>query len=81
MAYCLGGTLTATMLAWQAARNDTRVKSATLLATLTEFSDLGEFSVFFDEDRLLKLDRYLEKKGFLEGHDLARCSASSGPMT
>ena len=72
VAYCLGGTLTATMLAWQAARNDTRVKSATLLATLTEFSDLGEFSVFFDEDRLLKLDRYLEKKGFLEGHDLAR---------
>jgi polyhydroxyalkanoate synthase len=72
VAYCLGGTLTATMLAYQAAKGDDRVTSATLIATFTDFADIGEFAAIIDEDNLRKVDQYLDRKGYLEGHDLAR---------
>src|SRR5215212_7494146 len=39
--YCLGGTLVATTLAHMAARGDDRIKSATYLVTMTDFSEAG----------------------------------------
>jgi polyhydroxyalkanoate synthase len=71
--YCLGGTLTAVTLAYLAGKGQgARAASATLIATLTDFSDLGEWSVFLGEKQTRAFDRYLADKGYVESHDLAR---------
>ena len=70
--YCLGGTLTASALAWLKANGDKRVKSATFLATLVDFEDPGELGVFIDEEQLAALDQMMESKGYLEGRHMAR---------
>jgi len=49
--YCLGGTLTAALLAWMKARNEQRVKSVTFFTTLIDFSEPGELGVFVDEEQ------------------------------
>lgn len=73
VSYCLGGTLTAMALAYlaQTGKAD-RVASATLIASLVDFSDMGEWSVFTGEGDLAAFDRYLDQKGYVEAHDLAK---------
>lgn len=73
VSYCLGGTLSAMTLAYLAATDRAdRIASATLIATLVDFSDMGEWSVFTTEDDLTAFDRYLDDKGFVEAHDLTK---------
>src|SRR3546814_2011477 len=48
--YCLGGTLLASTLAYMAVKDDQRVKSATYFATMVDFAEAGDLSVFIDED-------------------------------
>ncbi len=73
VSYCLGGTLSAMTLAYLAATDRAdRVASATLIATLVDFSDMGEWSVFTGEDDLKAFDRYLDAKGYVEAHDLTK---------
>ncbi|MEM7021189.1 MAG: class I poly(R)-hydroxyalkanoic acid synthase [Pseudomonadota bacterium] len=69
--YCLGGTLLAATLAYLAAKRDRRVKSATFLASLTDFEDPGELGVFIDEEQLAAMDENMAKRGFLEGREMA----------
>jgi polyhydroxyalkanoate synthase subunit PhaC len=69
--YCLGGTLTASALAWMAARGDKRVKSVTFFTTLIDFSEPGELGVFVDEGVLANLEKKMEKRGYLEGSEMA----------
>lgn len=69
--YCIGGTLTSSALAYLAARKETPIHSATLLTTLTDFSQAGELRVFTDEDQLSSLDRRMKKHGYLPGADLS----------
>ena len=69
--YCLGGTLVAATLAWLAAKGDTRVKSATFFASLVDFKEAGELSVFIDEEQLKSLEERMSKHGYLEGADMA----------
>lgn len=73
VSYCLGGTLAAMTLAWLAGtgRAD-RVASATLIASLVDFSDMGEWSVFTGENDIKAFHRYLDERGYAEAHDLAR---------
>ncbi len=68
--YCLGGTLLASTLAWMAAVDD-RIKSATFLVTMTDFKEAGELGVFIDEEQLKALEEKMEKRGFLEGSEMA----------
>jgi len=71
--YCLGGTLTAIAAAYLAGKGrGERVASATLIATLTDFADLGEWSVFLGAREIAAFDAYLAEKGFVESHELAR---------
>ena len=73
VSYCLGGTISALALAWLAATGEgKRVGSATLIATLLDFSELGDWSVFMHENHLDAFRGYLEKKGYVEAHDLAK---------
>ncbi len=73
VSYCLGGTLSAMTLAYLAATDRAdRVSSATLIATLVDFGDMGEWSVFTSEQDLNAFDRYLDDKGYVEAHDLTK---------
>ncbi|MFQ6016827.1 MAG: PHA/PHB synthase family protein [Kiloniellaceae bacterium] len=69
--YCLGGTLLACSLAYMAAKDDSRIKSATFLAAMTDFSEPGELGVFIDEEQLTALEEKMSKAGYLEGADMA----------
>ncbi len=69
--YCLGGTLLATTLAHMAARKDTRIKSATYFVTMTDFEEAGELGVFIDEEQLKALEEKMNKRGFLDGSEMA----------
>ncbi|RBW48543.1 PHA/PHB synthase family protein [Marinobacter sp. F3R11] len=69
--YCIGGTLLGCTLAWLAARDDDRVKSATFLNSMMDFSDVGDLEVFIDEDAISKLEKAMNKQGYLEGASMA----------
>ena len=69
--YCLGGTLTASLLAWMAVKGDRRVKSVTFFTTLIDFSEPGELGVFVDETTVEGLEKKMTQRGFLEGSDMA----------
>jgi polyhydroxyalkanoate synthase subunit PhaC len=69
--YCLGGTLLSCTLAHMAASKDTRVKSATFFTTMVDFAEAGELGVFIDEEQLHSLEEKMQKRGFLEGAEMA----------
>jgi polyhydroxyalkanoate synthase len=69
--YCLGGTLLAATLGYMKAKGDDRIKSATFLVTLTDFSDAGELGVFIDEEQLSTLEERMMRRGYLEGNEMA----------
>ncbi len=69
--YCLGGTLLAGALAWMAAAGDGRIKSATFFVTMMDFKEAGELGVFIDEEQLRSLEEKIEKRGFLDGGEMA----------
>ena len=69
--YCLGGTLLSCTLAYMTAKRDNRFKSATFLATMTDFTEAGELGVFIDEEQLAALEEQMTEKGYLEGAHMA----------
>ncbi len=68
--YCLGGTLLAATLGYMAAMRDDRVATATFLATLTDFGDVGELGVFIDEDSIRRLEERMQCKGYMEAMEM-----------
>ena len=69
--YCLGGTLLSATLAWMAAHRDERIKSATFFVTMTDFRESGELNVFIDEEQLKALEEKMQRRGFLDGSEMA----------
>ena len=69
--YCLGGTLLSATLAHMAAKRDTRIKSATFFTTMVDFTESGELGVFIDEEQLKALETKMQKRGYLEGREMA----------
>jgi polyhydroxyalkanoate synthase len=69
--YCLGGTLLACTLAHMQAKRDTRIRSATFFTTMVDFAEAGELGVFIDEEQLQSLEEKMQKRGFLEGSEMA----------
>lgn len=69
--YCIGGTLTAASLGYMAAKKDKRVKSATFLTTLTDFSNVGDVEAFIDDDQLSLMEAHMDRLGFLDGKHMA----------
>ena len=71
LGFCLGGTLLTSTLAWLTAKGQaSRVKCATLLATMTDFSQPGELGVFIDEMQVRMLENKMSAHGYLEAHEL-----------
>ncbi len=71
LGFCIGGILMVATLAYLAAVGDKRVHSATFLATMVDLKDVGEVSVFIDEEQIMALEAHVAEKGYLEGHHMA----------
>jgi polyhydroxyalkanoate synthase len=70
LGFCIGGILVTAMLGYLAAKGEDRINSATTLATMVDFKNVGEIGVFIDDDRLEILRAHMEEKGYLEAHHL-----------
>ena len=68
---CLGGTIAAAMIAWLAARGEDRIRSLTVMNTLLDFTLPGQLGVFTDETTIQRLDRTMERKGYLPADNMA----------
>jgi polyhydroxyalkanoate synthase len=71
LGFCIGGTLSAMLLAYYKARNEAPIQSATFLASMIDFSDPGDIAVYIDENQIAKLEERMNRKGYLEGHFMA----------
>ncbi len=69
--YCLGGTLTGSLLAYLAAKKDKRAASATFFVSLLDFSIPGELGVFIDDQQVTSLEKKMASRGYLEGSEMA----------
>ena len=53
-------------------RSATRASSrATFFVTMTDFEEAGELGVFIDEEQLQSLEEQMNKRGYLEGREMA----------
>jgi poly[(R)-3-hydroxyalkanoate] polymerase subunit PhaC len=68
---CLGGTMATGLLAWLAGRGEDRVRSLTVLNTLLDYTVPGQLGVFTDEAAVQRLERVMDRKGYLPADSMA----------
>ncbi len=76
LGYCLGGTLlgiSLAVLAKRVSKQENPINSATFLATMIDFSDVGPMGDVIDNALIKKLERgELTKDGVMHGHDMEK---------
>ena len=65
--YCVGGTLISCTLAYKQKLKDHRVLSARYFMSLVDFSNLGNIGALINESSLSLLEKFINKKGYLDG--------------
>lgn len=68
--YCIGGTLTGTLMAYMGKTRDKRIASATFFTAQLDFTDAGELQVFVDDETIKAVDQEMEQ-GYLPAQKMA----------
>ncbi|HEV8647034.1 MAG TPA: class I poly(R)-hydroxyalkanoic acid synthase [Burkholderiales bacterium] len=76
LGFCVGGTLLATALAVMAQKNEASVASLTLLASMLDFSETGDISVFVDREFVERAEQEFRNSGSMPGSQLAATFAT-----
>jgi polyhydroxyalkanoate synthase len=69
--YCIGGTLLSMALPYLAAQGDTRVRAATFIVALQDFSEVGDTAVFIDEPQVAYIEDQMLQRGYLDSRQMA----------
>lgn len=70
--YCMGGTLLAATQAYYVAKRlKNRVKSATYMTTILDFTDPGELGVFINDPIITAIENLDNQVGYFDGRQLA----------
>jgi len=76
LGFCVGGTLLSCALAVMAAKRKNEVGSLSLLATMLDFSDTGDISVYIDREYVERSEREFRESGCMSGSKLASTFAT-----
>jgi len=69
--YCIGGTLTAELLAYLARSGETLVNSVTFFAALVDFEEAGELRAFLSPEALAFIEQKMDEEGVLDASEMA----------